>query len=53
MPQNFFPLDGFIPIYTGTIFDKLSLNVASCQTTDSTESVCSSIELDFKDLKTT
>ena len=37
----------------GQYFDKLSLNAASCQTADSTDYVCISIELELKDLNTT
>ena len=43
-------------IYTnslGKYFDKLSLNAASCQTADSTDSLRISIEPELKDLKTT
>ena len=34
-------------------FDKVSLNAVSCQTADSTVSVCISKEPELKDLKTT
>ncbi len=34
-------------------FDKVSLNVASCQTADSAVSVCTSKDLELKGLKTT
>ena len=37
----------------GQYFDKLSLNAASCQTADSTDSVRISIEPELKYLKTT
>ncbi len=43
-------------IYTnslGQYFDNLSLNAASCQTADSTDSVYISIESELKDIKTT
>ncbi len=32
-------------------FDKLLLDAGSCQTTDTTESVCALIESELKDLK--
>ena len=38
---------------TRTLFDKLSLNAASCQTVESKESIHKSIESKLKDLKTT
>ena len=38
--------------FTGKYFNKLSLIAASCQTTDSTIFVCTSIEPELKDLKT-
>ena len=37
----------------GQYFNKLSLNADCCQTADSTDSVCISIEPGLKDLKTT
>ena len=39
--------------FTWAIFDKLSLNAASCQTAVSTIFVHTSIEPELKDLKTT
>ncbi len=44
-------ISGFGIIYK-VRFDKVSLNAASCQTADSTVSVCTSIEPEMKDLKT-
>ena len=35
----------------GQYFDNLSLNAASCQTSDSTDYVCISMEPELKDLK--
>ncbi len=44
-------ISGFGIIYKG-LFDKVSLNAASCHTADSTLSVCTLKELGLKGLKT-
>ncbi len=48
--DNIWNISGFGIIYK-VRFDKVSLNAASCQTADSTVSVCTSKEPELKGLK--